>query len=400
MRWSRPPAVPAPVGDAVQSSLVSGTNRRVLLALLCGPLLLLSVACTSSGTGARSSGSSSGSSNGSSAGGSIPRDRVSFADVDDEMNARVRDDHLDGAAILTVRDGRVLQQQFYGSYGADTVVPIASASKWLTSATVMTLVDEGKLSLDDPVATYLPDWNGDKATITIRQLLSHHAGLDSSASCLGQSSITLEACVASIAKQPLAYPPGTQFHYGNVGYSVAARVIEVVTGQEFEQAFEARIAQPVGMTHTTFPSISGTPTKNPMPAASGRSTLDDYARFVSMMLAEGSIDGRRVLSAGAVGEIERNQVEGLDTYDDFAVQITGFPTYGLGVWRDRSAADGTAVMVSGSGSVGFYPWLDRERHAYGVVLVDDDAGSSGHAVRRSTATVHDLVLPALDNTPR
>jgi hypothetical protein len=137
-----------------------------------------------------------------------------------------------------------------------------------------------------------------------------------------------------------------------------------------------------------------------MPAASGVSNMDDFARFVAMMAAGGvTPDGRRVLRAESVAEIERNQVAGLDTSADFAVQITTFGTYGLGVWRDRSAPDGTTQMISGSGSVGFYPWIDRERGAYGILLVDDEGGGNGHAVRASTAIVHDLVLPAIDNTP-
>jgi len=317
----------------------------------------------------------------------VPRDRLTFADVDAAMQQRVDEIGLPGAADLAVREGRVLHRRTYGSYAFDTVVPIASASKWLTSATIMTLVDEGKLALDDPVSRFLPSWSARRTTI--RQLLSHQAGLAGSAGCLGRAA--LRSCADEIGAAPEVYAPGTEFHYGNAGYTVAAAVAEVAGGVAFEELFEARIARPLGLAHTTFG-------EDLTPAASGRSTLDDFGAFVAMMAADGvTPSGARVLTAESVREIERDQLHGLDTHNDFAVQITTFGTYGLGVWRDRSAADGTTQMVSGSGSVGFYPWIDRERHAYGVLLVNDGAGGSGRAVRTSSRIVHDLVLPALDN---
>jgi len=337
-------------------------------------------------------------------GAAAPTAPITFNEVDDAIEQRIAADHLDGMGDLVVRDGKVVHRRTYGSYQPDTVVAIASASKWLTSATIMTLVDDGKLGLDDPVGTYLPEWAAasapDKAAITIRQLLSHHAGLAGSAGCLGDPAMTLGECAGSIARNPLSYAPGTEFQYGNAGYTVAAHVAEVVGGAGIEQLFQQRIAQPLGMLHTSFTAPGRPANPNPVPAASGVSTLDDYGRFVAMILAGGTApDGRRVLEAASVHEILRDQVQGLDTHDDFAVQITGYGTYGLGVWRDRAAADDTTEMVSGSGSVGFYPWVDLTRHAYGVLLVDDEAGGNGDAVRASNHPVHDLVLPALDHTP-
>jgi CubicO group peptidase (beta-lactamase class C family) len=363
-------------------------------AVAVAALLALASACTPSST--------TGGPNGTATGTTDPRS-ITFATLDAAMDERVRAHRHDGAGVLVVRHGIEVHRARYGSYAGDTVVAIASASKWLTSATIMTLVDEGKLRLDDPVGTYLPSWAAgaapDKAAITVRQLLSHQAGLSGSAACLGDPAMSLGDCADQIAGAPLAYPPGTDFRYGNAGYTVAARVAEVVGGASIEELFQARIATPLGMLHTSF-SPPGRPTSpNPVPAASGVSTLDDYGRFVGMMLRGGtSPDGTRVLTTPSTDEIVRNQVAGLDTTDDFAVQITGFPTYGLGVWRDRAGPDDRTQMVSGSGSVGFYPWVDFERDAYGVVLVEDGAHSSGDAVRASTRIVHDLILPALDNT--
>jgi len=73
----------------------------------------------------------------------------------------------------------------------------------------------------------------------------------------------------------------------------------------------------------------------------------------------------------------------VDTRGDGAVQITGIPTYGLGVWRDEVAADDSIEVVSGSGALGFYPWIDRVHRTYGIVAVDDELHGADHAVPAS-----------------
>ena len=81
-----------------------------------------------------------------------------------------------------------------------------------------------------------------------------------------------------------------------------------------------------------------------------------------------------MLTASSVLEIERDQVRGFDTRDDPAVGITRIPTYGLGVWRDVTDPSDSAVIVSGNGGLGFYPWIDRAHLDYGIVGVADDRG--------------------------
>ena len=118
----------------------------------------------------------------------------SFAAIDTSMRERVRNDGLPGGVVLVVRDGSVIHEASVGDVEPSTVIPIASASKWLTSATIMTLVDEGKLALDDPVAKYLPAFKGGKRKVRVRHLLSHTTGLPWN-DCIGDPSTTTEACV-------------------------------------------------------------------------------------------------------------------------------------------------------------------------------------------------------------
>lgn len=192
-------------------------------------------------------------------------------------------------------------------------------------------------------------------------------------------------------RRPLVDAPGARFAYGNTSYQVAARVGEVVGGLPFQELFFQRIATPLGLTDTRFDG--GRPTANPAPAASGSSTATDYGRFLRMLANDGELDGRRVLSPASVAELQRDQVGGLDTSKDPAVQITGVPTYGLGLWRDRVDDQDRAVVVSGSGSLGFYPWLDHEHGTYGIVAVADEAHGDGRAVRASHR-ICDLALAA------
>jgi CubicO group peptidase (beta-lactamase class C family) len=308
---------------------------------------------------------------------------AAFAPADNALRARVAADGLSGGMVLVARGGTTLHRFSVGHIRAGTVIPIASASKWLTSATLMTFVDAGDLSLDDAVSRYLPGFDGAKSAITVRELLSHRSGLPS-AGCEGDPSTTLARCVRDVGRgDDPTTTPGAEFHYSGVGFAVAGRLIERLSGSSFETAFEARVARPLGMRHTRFDGTTRPHNRNPAPAASARSTVADYARFLAMLADRGTLDGHTVLQPASVAEIERDQVAGLDTIDDPAVQITGIRTYGLGVWRDVVGPDDRIEVVSGSGALGFYPWIDRVHGTYGIVAVDDEANGPEHAVPAS-----------------
>jgi hypothetical protein len=102
-----------------------------------------------------------------------------------------------------------------------------------------------------------------------------------------------------------------------------------------------------------------------------------------MLATGGTTASGRVLTESSVAEIERDQVRGIDTHRDAAVQITGIPTYGLGVWRDVTNHTDDIEVVSGSGAYGFYPWIDRRHGNYGIVGVADLVNGAEHAVPAS-----------------
>jgi CubicO group peptidase (beta-lactamase class C family) len=302
---------------------------------------------------------------------------VDFSGAEHAMRVRVRDDGLTGGALFVARGGgRTLERATFGRFSTTTVIPIASASKWITAATVMTFVDEGTLSLDDPVAKYLPAFADAKAAITIRQALSHTSGLPPN-DCAGDQHVSLATCVGQIAGATGdVRPPGTAFRYTSVGYVIVGRIIEKLTGHPYQQAFEERLGKVLGMSRTSFNARG----QAPDPAGSARSSLGDYTRFLAMLAAHGTVGDRRVLSAQAVDEIERDQLHGLDTRGDAAGQITQIPTYGLGVWRDVAGPHDETQVVSGNGAFGFYPWIDRVHGTYGIVAVADVENGPAHAV--------------------
>ena len=367
-------------------------HRRLILAL-AGVLVLLTAACGDPSSPAAAPRPPGGTVAGSvpltleplPGHGSLPEETVpaeqplvteapdpaAFAAADAAMADRAGQGGR-GGVLLVVREGTVLFDRSYGGVDHDTVLAVASTSKWFTAATLMTLVDEGKLSLDEPISRWLPAFGGPREGVTLRRLLSHTSGVRDQ-DCIWNTGGVLADCVDDLADDPLEFEPGSAFSYGNAPYHVAARLGEVVTGQDFQTLFAARIAGPLGMTATTW--TGGGATRNPSPAASARTTVHDTERFLQMMLAGGELDGVRILTPASVAEIEKDQVAGYDTSHDFAVNITRIPTYGLGTWRDVPDADDNTIVVSGNGANGYYPWIDHANHAYGIVAVEDRRGA-------------------------
>jgi CubicO group peptidase (beta-lactamase class C family) len=239
----------------------------------------------------------------------------------------------------------------------DALFWIASQSKAMTAAAVMMLVDEGKLSLDDPVEKHLPEFE-DQMTIveksddamslkkparsaTVRDLLSHMSGLPFSSAIERPTldGLPLETVVRSYAMTPLAADPGVKYQYSNAGINTAARLIEVLSRAKYEDFMQERLFDPLGMKNTTFwpdedqakrlaksyrPGPNGAglveipigqlqyPLSDrcrrfPMPAGGLFSTAEDVATFCRMLLNDGELDGRRYLSEDAVQAMTTRQ---------------------------------------------------------------------------------------------
>lgn len=286
-------------------------------------------------------------------------------EVDSTATAR----GIPGGYVLVMRDGQVVCNHHFGNASTRSHVPIASASKWLTAITLLTLVDDGKLSLDEPVGAMLPEFTGPRAGITLRQLLSHTSGIPSSNLCLVDPGNTLEQCTLNLAYGPLANAPGTQFRYGSGSFHVAGRLAEIATGQRWNELFRDRVSGPLGIPFTGW--FGG----NPLLAAGGWSTGDEYARVLRMVADHGSYGGRRILSDTAIALMSANSIAGAAMA---ATPRTDTYGYGLGAWRDAVDANGVATQISSPGASGFYPWVDFQRNVVGIVWLPSRGPDDGY----------------------
>lgn len=232
--------------------------------------------------------------------------------------------------------------------------PIASCSKWLSAALVMTFVDEGKLSLNDTVGKYLPvlSQHG-KGSITIKDCLSHLTGINEPPLREELHEMkdvsSMDEAIGAIALMPVEGRPGKVFHYSNAGLQIAGAVIEKISGKSFEQLFAERIARPLDMQNTDFGY-----TKVPLPAGGAYSTPNDYMNFLVMILNRGTFNGRRILSENSIKQMQINRITPDVKLAYSPAQLPNFG-YGFGEWM---MGPGT---VSSPGLFGSFPWVNNSK---------------------------------------
>jgi len=261
----------------------------------------------------------------------------------------------------------------FSDYTPDTRQAIASCSKWLSAALVMTFVDEGKLKLTDTVGKYLPILTKHgKGNITIADCLAHLTAVKSPELKEEMHDLkdmnTMEDAIAAIADLPMEGEPGKVFHYSNTGLQIAAAVIEKISGDNFRHLFAERIAKPLNMDHTDFGF-----SKVPLPAGGAVSTPNDYMNFLVMILNKGTFNGKRILSEKSVAEMQVNRQTSDVKIAYTPAQIDGFG-YGYGEWI---LGDG---FVSSPGLFGSFPWVDNHK-GYAAFLMTFYLNSSGRDER-------------------
>lgn len=277
----------------------------------------------------------------------------------------------DFTVMIWKKNDTLVYKKELGEYKTKTVAPIASCSKWLTAAIVMTYVDEGKLSLDDKISKWLPEFERyGKGYITIRHCLSHMTGIQSEPIRIlklfeRKKFASLEEEVNSFAAKEIQANAGTEFRYSNMGLNIAARVLEVITKRKFEMIALQRLFRPLGMTKTTFATLDGSP---PNPSGGAKSNAEDYMKFMVMLLNKGMHRGKRVLSEQAVDELlsvqtKKEQVK----YAPLAAE--GF-NYALGSWvleENQDPAHPRGSAFASPGLFGTWPMIDTKR-GYAYIL--------------------------------
>jgi len=269
---------------------------------------------------------------------------------------------LPGLGLRVDDGGQTVFDAFYGSHSAGTVLPIASTTKTLSAAVLMTLVEDGTLTLSDTLGQWLPEYVGTPlAGITLRQCFSHTSGLPSQHPSLSDTSITLRDAARQIASVPLREAPGTAFRYGGVGMQVAGAICEVASGQPWQVLFATRIAQPLGLTQTDYEARGQT--LNPHIGGGIRSTRDELMVFFDMLRNRGQHNGQRVLARASVEAMVHDETSGLPIR--FTAHLRSVP-YGLGMWLERRDVHGRTTVAMGAGATGCIGWVDLARDTAGV----------------------------------
>ncbi len=254
-----------------------------------------------------------------------------------------------------------------------TRVPIASCSKWLSAALVMTFVDDGKLKLTDTVGKYLPvlSQHG-KGSITISECLSHLTGIKAPGLKENikdvREAASMDDAIETIAGMPMEGKPGKVFHYSNEGLQIAGAILEKITGKSFETLFAERIAGPLNMKNTDFGHV-----KVALPAGGAYSTAEDYLNFLVMVLNKGVFNGKRILSENSVNLMQVDRCTP-DVKIAYKPEEAGNFGYGYGEW-----VLGPGV-VSSPGLFGSFPWIDNNKK-YAAFMMTYYIKSSGRHER-------------------
>lgn len=369
-----------------------------------------------------------------------------------EIRARMQAfvDQQDVAGVVTVvgRRSGILSHEAVGvrtvEHGQpmpkDALFRIASMTKPITAIGIMMLVDEGKLSVEDPVEKHLPEFRGQMVIagrtkdammltrptrpIKVRDLLTHTSGLTTQipeglGDLYRRRDRSLADAVLVFSQRPLEFEPGTKWAYCNPGIDTLGRLIEVKSGMSYEAFLQKRLFDPLGMRDSTFyPDAkqmeraaglyekkgdkliaAGNPivqqpkeARYPIPAGGLWSTGADLAKLYQMMLGKGTVGNARFLSEKSVQEMTRLQTGNL---------LTGFTAgsgFGFG-WAVVVKPQGVTGMVSEGtyghgGAFGTQGWIDPHKDLYMILLIQR-TGMPGGDSSKMRQVLQELAVSAV-----
>ena len=348
------------------------------------------------------------------------------AAIDRAIAAAIELKMTPGAVVVAGRSDGVVFEKAYGRktyeenaspMTADTVFDLASLSKVVGGATsVMILVDEGKISVTDPVSKYIPGMRvEDKRDITIEQLLLHRGGFIAD-NPMKDFADGREAAMEKIYNTKLKYKPGTNFEYSDNSFIVLGELVKHVSGQPLDQFAKSKIFEPLKMTSTTYnppkewaDRIAPTekregkwivgevhdPRAHAFGGVAGHAgvfgTGADLARFCRMIINKGELDGVRILKESTVAEMIKSRCIA-DPKDPKKQYCRG---YGFDVATSYSGGPRGERFEKGStvghtGYTGTSFWLDPHGDAFVILLTnrvhpDDDADI--RMLRKRIATI-------------
>jgi CubicO group peptidase (beta-lactamase class C family) len=338
------------------------------------------------------------------------------ADLATKVEAAITDvinrTHVPSASVGIVQNGQITYIAAFGQARLSPATPaspdmhyaIGSISKQFTTACILLLAEEGKLTLDDPVSKYFPELTRAK-DVTIRNLLSHTSGYEDYAPQdytipVWTKPTTAQAVVHEWATKPLDFEPGTQYQYSNTNFNIVGLIVEKASGQPFWKYLSSRVLTPLGLTKTID---MDTQRDQLEPIGYFRNALGPLRP--ALMEAPGwyFADGEMAMPVGDLLKWDISMInQSLLRPASYAMMETGFKLkngqsigYGLGV--SVGMRDGHR-LVAHSGEVGGFVASNTvfpdDRIAV-VVLTNQEASSAAGAISRAMTT---LLLPPAPTT--
>jgi len=340
--------------------------------------------------------------------------------IDRVIDEAIGQRSLPGAVVVIGHDGKIVYEKAYGrraivptpeAMTADTIFDLASLTKVVATTTaLMQLFEQGKFRLNDKVTDYIPEFQGGKSAITLRNLFTHFSGLKPDVP-LVQPWSGYQTGIKLACSNPPDGPPGARFVYSDINFILLGELVHRLSGQTLSGYARDHIFLPLGMTDTMFqpppalaPRIAPTervtsespplrgvvhdPTARNMGGVAGHagvfSTAQDLARFAQMMLNGGELDGVRIVSAATIQKFTEPQ-----TPPDQPI-LRGF---GWDIDSPYSGNRGELFPIGSFGHTGFTGtslWIDPQTQTY-VILLANSVHPTGHpsltALRGKVATI-------------
>lgn len=359
-----------------------------------------------------------------------------LARIDEHLRRRyVEPGKIAGYQVAVARHGQLAHFSSLGMADLERGIPVTDDTIWrifsmtkpVTGVALMTLYEHGRFQLSDPVSRYIPSWRGLKVKergedgsvrlvdpdreVSVRDVLMHTSGLGYEAlvdleqlgtrqASLPQRDLTLESLCEQLAELPLHFHPGRHWLY-SLGTDVCARLVEVISGQSFDDYLAVTIFEPLGMLDTGFVVPDGKvarfaanygrdsgkqltlledPTtshyRSPQRFLSGGgglvSTTSDYLRFTQMLANGGELDGVRVLGRKTVELMTVNHLPGGRALRDVAVPgaygEVGFEGMGFGLTMAVAMGPAATGVI---GSAGEFMWGGAASTIFWVDPVED-----------------------------
>ncbi|HEX3746585.1 MAG TPA: exo-beta-N-acetylmuramidase NamZ domain-containing protein [Bryobacteraceae bacterium] len=340
--------------------------------------------------------------------------------VDRAIEEAIQQNRLPGAVLLVGHDGQVVYRKAYGDRAVvphtetmtvDTIFDLASLTKVIaTTSSLMKLFEEGRFRLNDKVTQYIPEFQGGKSDITLRNLFTHFSGLQPDVALKPVWHGNETGLQLAFTTKP-AGPPGVHMVYSDINFILLGELVHRLSGLPLNEYSEQRVFEPLGMKETRFlppaswiPRIAPTerPDKNSLPlrgvvhdptarymgGVAGHaglfSTADDLSRFAQMMLNGGELDGVRIFNSLTVAKFTEPQ-----TPPDQPV-LRGL---GWDIDSPYSSNRGELFPIGSFGHTGFTGtsiWIDPSTRTYVILLansVHPDARPSLVPLRAKVATI-------------